>query len=1024
MANPFLRQFAFGMSDEVNAINEMASKAFGVPLGGQQPNMGTPVSGAAGQPAPPPVSMPAAPTLAPTGPAVPTDRGRPGWDMVARAIRGGAESSGDPNTLYNNAQAPGGPFAGVRIADMTVDQTLDFQRPDGPYAAYVRGQVGRTATPVGMDQVVGTTLKAAKEGLGLRGDEIMTPELQDRIGKWIYDTQGTGAWEALNGKSLEQIAGMAVQGRSGASSFRGPAFKGQKAQMGDMTPTDFSEMEAEAKADLDPKKMKRQTLGATLSALGKGLGQMSHGDAVDVGDVFGALADRREAAKLAMRQVQQLKIADAQRLQGRTWDVADQQSSFDNQAAMANWQSDQTIAAEERGEIRGLASEIRQEQRGLNSEVRGETRTVEGENRGENRDIRGENRADTRQKEFEARNEGRVISAEERATGRLIDTETRQEIRDLSAEERQYGRVIATEVRADDRQKQFEERNEGRVISAEERATGRLIDTETRQEIRDLSAEERQEGRVIRQEIRGEGRDVRSENRADARQQAFEQRNEGRVISAEERATGRLIDTETRQEIRDLSAEERLEGRVIRQEDRGERRDIRGDLRFDQRQIAAENRQVGRQIDQEERQNGYLVDQETRQVLRDLTEAELNEGRVIRQEARQEARDNRYFDRNEEGAVRAETRGEARDNRNADRSEAGQVRAENREMDRIKARNEGVSSSILEMYKGQPFAETAAKVAGVDPDAAMAWAESQQSTMRAEAAKAKEAEQRTNLANYYRQNGQEASAVAVENGDVTGARDMFAEATGKTNDAKDAEIIMQGGPMAEAILKAKFATAGAVDSTTQMFQQAELAKMKADDEWMSVAKEKQGQLATMSAMLADPTMTGGALTARLLPMKTYLAEMGILDPTKVTKEVLFDALSKQVALNLQKAGQGSISDTERTAFAAAAPGLAKSPIANEVLIYAQNQAYERTTDRMMLERQYVGQGGDIKNPQARDEYVNNALKEKYGDKPLFPQVRDAAGAVAQPVGVPYMLDGTFVINKVDPATGRIRAYGG
>jgi hypothetical protein len=47
---------------------------------------------------------------------------------------------------------------------------------------------------MGAYQVVGTTLNAAKKGLGLTGSERMTPELQDKIGMWIYQNQGPQAW--------------------------------------------------------------------------------------------------------------------------------------------------------------------------------------------------------------------------------------------------------------------------------------------------------------------------------------------------------------------------------------------------------------------------------------------------------------------------------------------------------------------------------------------------------------------------------------------------------------------------------------------------------------------------------------------------------------------------------------------------------------------------------------------------------------------------------------------------------------
>ena len=109
------------------------------------------------------------------------------------------ESGGDYNALYGYANRPGGQFANVRLTDMTVNEALQFSDPSGPYAAAVRGQVGRTATPMGAYQVVGSTLRAAAKGLGLTGNERMTPELQDAIGMWIYQNQGPGAWEAWGG---------------------------------------------------------------------------------------------------------------------------------------------------------------------------------------------------------------------------------------------------------------------------------------------------------------------------------------------------------------------------------------------------------------------------------------------------------------------------------------------------------------------------------------------------------------------------------------------------------------------------------------------------------------------------------------------------------------------------------------------------------------------------------------------------------------------------------------------------------
>ena len=131
------------------------------------------------------------------------------WADIQKRIFA-TESGGDYNALYGYQNRPGGLFDEVRITDMTVDDALDFTNPKGRYGAFVSTQTpdNRIATPIGAYQVVGTTLRDAKRGLGLKGDELMTPELQDRIGKWIYETQGAGAWEGLKGKGAMEPTGI------------------------------------------------------------------------------------------------------------------------------------------------------------------------------------------------------------------------------------------------------------------------------------------------------------------------------------------------------------------------------------------------------------------------------------------------------------------------------------------------------------------------------------------------------------------------------------------------------------------------------------------------------------------------------------------------------------------------------------------------------------------------------------------------------------------------------------------------
>lgn len=120
------------------------------------------------------------------------------WAPIRSGILPG-ESGGDYDALFGFSNRPGGKFADTKLTNMTVDQALAFANPRGPYGQWVKGQVGRVATPMGAYQVVGSTLESAKQGLGLTGNELMSPELQERIGKWIYNTQGIDAWEGYRG---------------------------------------------------------------------------------------------------------------------------------------------------------------------------------------------------------------------------------------------------------------------------------------------------------------------------------------------------------------------------------------------------------------------------------------------------------------------------------------------------------------------------------------------------------------------------------------------------------------------------------------------------------------------------------------------------------------------------------------------------------------------------------------------------------------------------------------------------------
>lgn len=114
------------------------------------------------------------------------------------------ESGGDYDALFGYSQRDGGRFAGVKPTEMTVGQVAEFTSPSGEYGQWVKGQVGRVATPVGAYQVVGTTLRDAIRNGVVDPNAKFDQSTQDKIGAWILSTQGTGAWEGYKGPRAPQ----------------------------------------------------------------------------------------------------------------------------------------------------------------------------------------------------------------------------------------------------------------------------------------------------------------------------------------------------------------------------------------------------------------------------------------------------------------------------------------------------------------------------------------------------------------------------------------------------------------------------------------------------------------------------------------------------------------------------------------------------------------------------------------------------------------------------------------------------
>ena len=116
------------------------------------------------------------------------------WQQHQQNIFAG-ESGGDYDALFGYQNRPDGIFSGIKVSEMPIADVIKFTSPTGAYGQYVKGQVGRVATPVGAYQVVGSTLRGAVEALGLDPSQKFDKATQDKIGQYILKTQGTGAWE-------------------------------------------------------------------------------------------------------------------------------------------------------------------------------------------------------------------------------------------------------------------------------------------------------------------------------------------------------------------------------------------------------------------------------------------------------------------------------------------------------------------------------------------------------------------------------------------------------------------------------------------------------------------------------------------------------------------------------------------------------------------------------------------------------------------------------------------------------------
>ena len=204
------------------------------------------------------------------------------WSRIQQGIFAG-ESGGDYGALFGYQNRPNGRFSGVDLTKMTVDQALDFANPSGPYGQYVKGQlrrkgkVARVATPMGAYQIVGTTLRAAKEGLGLRGDEVLTPAMQDKLGQWIYKTQGTDAWEGYKPMTEGQAIAaetMSLLGKGPQPTAKGPQMMQEQKPQGLLGSLGIQKRDEAAGGETAQRFYNRDSFKDTAAVLAQGFGRM------------------------------------------------------------------------------------------------------------------------------------------------------------------------------------------------------------------------------------------------------------------------------------------------------------------------------------------------------------------------------------------------------------------------------------------------------------------------------------------------------------------------------------------------------------------------------------------------------------------------------------------------------------------------------------------------------------------------------------------------------------------------------
>lgn len=117
-----------------------------------------------------------------------TESGKAGYDAVLG------------NGKYGTPNKP--------VSTMTLDEAFRFGRQ-------IKARHG-TSSALGRYQIVGNTMRAAQQALGIPGNATFDQAMQDRMARWIARSQGLGAWEGLKGNPRAMAAARAALAQGGA----------------------------------------------------------------------------------------------------------------------------------------------------------------------------------------------------------------------------------------------------------------------------------------------------------------------------------------------------------------------------------------------------------------------------------------------------------------------------------------------------------------------------------------------------------------------------------------------------------------------------------------------------------------------------------------------------------------------------------------------------------------------------------------------------------------------------------------